>query len=156
MYPGVMARRWWLVKSEPSEYSWHDLARSRYGVWDGVRNVTACNHLRSMTHGDLVLVYHTGQNNREILGVAQVMKEAYRDPTARAGDWSAVDLAPLAPLKAPVSLAQIKQDPELGGMLILRRPRLSVAPVSEREFSRVLELGQITLAGVPAATPVGG
>lgn len=136
-----MTLRHWLVKSEPSSYSWEDLVKDQRTSWDGVRNFEARNNLRRMTQGDRVLFYHSNQG-KQIVGLAQVVKEPYADPKARDGDWSAVDLAPVKPLKVPVGLATIQGEPLLAKMSLLKRSRLSVQPVSDVEFRRILELAQ--------------
>src|SRR5690606_18692611 len=105
----------WLVKSEPDAYAWDDLVRDGRTVWDGVRNALARRHLAAMRRGDLVLYYHSNVG-KEVVGVARVVREAYPDPTARSGDWLAVDLEPVKPLAKPVSLAAIKADPALAGL----------------------------------------
>ena len=135
-----MAKSYWLAKSEPFKYPWSQLVADKRTVWEGVRNFEARNNLRAMKKGDLVLFYHSSEG-KEVVGIAKVAKEAYADPTADEGDWSVVDLAPHKALKTPVSLAAIKADKSLSNMLLLRRSRLSVVPVSEAEFERILALG---------------
>jgi predicted RNA-binding protein with PUA-like domain len=129
----------WLVKQEPSDYSWANLVQDGKTAWTGVRNFAARNHLRAMVRGDEVLFYHSG-TGKEIVGVARVLKAAYPDPTADEGDWSAVDLAPVKPLLKPVSLAIIKADRILAGMPLVRQSRLSVMPVTPAQFERTLKL----------------
>lgn len=129
----------WLVKEEPANFAWAAFAREGVTVWSGVRNYQARNHLRAMPRGDPVLYYHSGKRP-EIVGLARVAREAYPDPTARSGDWSAVDLEPVRPLLRSVTLAEIKRDPALAGLPLLRQPRLSVMPVSAAEFARLLAL----------------
>lgn len=138
------SQSYWLVKSEPSTYSWEDLVREQRTTWDGVRNFEARNNLRQMRSGDLVLFYHSNQG-KAIVGVAKVVRDAYPDPKARAGDWSAVDLAPIQALKAPVELATIHADSRFSNMALVKRSRLSVQPVTAIEFRRVLELGQTSV-----------
>ncbi len=130
----------WLIKTEPGEYAWDDLVRDGRTVWTGVRNFQARNNLRAMKRGDPCLVYHSVAA-REIVGVAKVAKAAYPDPTAKEGDWSCVDVVPAFSLKRPVTLAQIKADPRLRAMALVRNSRLSVSPVTQAESSRILELG---------------
>ncbi|MEJ2367135.1 MAG: EVE domain-containing protein [Acidobacteriota bacterium] len=137
----------WLIKSEPSAYSWDDLNRDGSTAWDGVRNYQARNNLRAMKKGDLALYYHS-VSAKEIVGVARVTREAFPDPTAREGDWSAVGVAPAAPMKQPVSLSQIKQTRELADMALLRQSRLSVCPVARREFEKILSMGGLDRAAV--------
>ena len=132
---------YWLIKSEPDEYSYQDLVAEGTGMWDGVRNYAARNHLRSMKKGDLVLFYHSRQG-LEVVGICQAVKEAYPDPTAEKGDWSAVDFKAVKPLKKPVPLSDIKKEPSLQEMPLVRIGRLSVMPVTEEEFKKVLEMGE--------------
>jgi predicted RNA-binding protein with PUA-like domain len=136
--------RYFLVKSEPYKYAFDALVRDEKTRWDGVRNFEARNNLRAMALGDLLLYYHSNEG-KAVVGVAKVVRTAYPDPTAEEGDWSAVDVAPVKALKAPVTLETIKADPKLADMLLLRRSRLSVVPVTPVEFKRVLELGKTKL-----------
>jgi predicted RNA-binding protein with PUA-like domain len=136
-----MAKGYWLVKQEPKEYPWRELVREGGCSWEGVRNYQARNQLRSMRAGDLVLYYHSVQG-KEVVGIAKVKREAYPDPTAERGDWSAVDLIPVKTIAKPVSLADIKADPVLFRMPLIRQSRLSVMPVTAEQFRRVLELGE--------------
>lgn len=131
----------WLLKSEPDAYSWDDLVRQKRGVWDGVRNFEARNNLRAMKVGDRALFYHSVKEKR-VVGVARIVREAYPDPTAKEGDWSVVEVEPLAPLAHPVTLDEIKSDALLSEMAIVRKSRLSVAPVTKAQFDRVLALGK--------------
>ena len=139
-----MARSYWLVKQEPEAYSWDDFVREGKTYWDGVRNYQARNNLRAMKQGDLVFFYHS-VSDKEIVGVAKVTREHYPDPTAKVGDWSVVDLAPVKPMKQPVSLAQIKADKSLENIALIKQSRLSVMPIAEAEFRRILELGETKL-----------
>jgi len=129
---------YWLVKSEPSTYSYDQLEKDGQTVWDGVRNYAARLHLRAMKKGDEVLYYHS-MEDLNIVGIAKVSKEAYQDPTTK-DDWSAVDLKPHKKLKKQVSLDQIKKDKRLKEMALVRISRLSVQPVTEKEFKIVMEL----------------
>jgi predicted RNA-binding protein with PUA-like domain len=138
------ATTFWLVKQEPADYPWARLAADRGTAWTGVRSFPARNHLRTMKAGDLVLFYHSG-TGKEIVGVARVAKAAYPDPTAKEGDWSSIDLAPVRPLKHAVSLAVIKADAVLRAMPLVRQSRLSVMPVTPAQFARVLDLAQTKL-----------
>ena len=135
---------YWLVKSEPYDYSFQDLIKDQKTMWDGVRNYAARNHLRAMRKGDNVLFYHS-KKGLEVVGVCEVHKEYYPDPTAEKGDWSVVDLVPVKPLSKPVSLKTIKAHPALQNMALVRINRLSVSPVSETEFVTILELSETTL-----------
>ena len=134
-----MPKQYWLVKQEPDSYAWTAFVADGKAAWTGVRNFQARNNLRAMKTGDLVLYYHSNVG-KEVVGLARVVKKAYADPTAEEGDWSCVDLAPVKPLKQPVTLAQLKADPATKEMLLVTHSRLSVMPVSEPVFRRVLEL----------------
>jgi predicted RNA-binding protein with PUA-like domain len=133
-----------LIKSEPYKYAFDALVRDKKTRWDGVRNFEARNNLRAMAVGDLLLYYHSNEG-KAVVGIAKVVRTAYPDPTADEGDWSAVDVAPVKPLKVPVTLEAIKADAKLADMRLLRRSRLSVVPVTPVEFKRVLELGETKL-----------
>jgi predicted RNA-binding protein with PUA-like domain len=139
-----MTKNYWLAKSEPSTYSWEDLCRDKHTRWDGVRNFEARNNLRAMKKGDLVLYYHSGEG-KEIVGIAKVVKEAYADPTASEGDWSAVDLAPVKPLARPVALAALKSDKALANLAVVRKPRISVVGISPAEFAHILAMAETQL-----------
>ncbi|MGQ9864445.1 MAG: EVE domain-containing protein, partial [Bacteroidia bacterium] len=130
----------WLVKSEPQEYSFQDLAQEGRVVWDGVRNFQARRYLAQMQMGDKVLFYHSVQE-KAIVGLAQVVRTAFPDPqNAR---WLAVELAYLAPLH-PIPLTRIKSDPKLQKLLLVRQPRLSVMPVPEELFHYICYLGSVS------------
>lgn len=129
----------WLVKQEPSAYSWETFAREGKTAWTGVRNFQARNHLRAMRPGDPVLFYHS-VTGKSVVGIAEVARAAYPDPTAGEGDWSCVDLRPVKPLDPPVPLEQIKTDPALAGIGLLRQSRLSVMPLTADEFQAVTKL----------------
>jgi len=131
----------WLVKQEPEDYSWADLVKDGRTAWTGVRSFAARIHLRAMKRGDLVFFYHS-VTDKEVVGIARVAKEAYPDPTAEDGDWSCVDLAPAKRLDQPVSLAAIKSDPILKEVLLVKQSRLSVMPLTEAQFGRMLKLGK--------------
>jgi predicted RNA-binding protein with PUA-like domain len=128
----------WLVKSEPSVYSFDQLIKDKSTVWSGVRNYAARLHLRGMKKGDEVFYYHSNEGT-DIVGIAKVIKEAYQDPTTDDDRWVAVDLEPVRRLKNPVSLDQIKADKRLTEMALVRIGRLSVQPVADREWKIVLE-----------------
>jgi predicted RNA-binding protein with PUA-like domain len=130
---------YWLVKSEPSTYSWDQLVKDKKTTWDGVRNYAARIHLRSMKRGDEVLYYHSNQGT-EIVGIAKVEKEAYQDPTTTDTNWVAVDLKAFKRLKNPVTLVQIKADKRLKEMALVRIGRLSVQPVTEKEWRIIMEM----------------
>ncbi|TAE41994.1 MAG: EVE domain-containing protein [Runella slithyformis] len=130
----------WLVKSEPFVYSYDDLQRDGRGTWDGVRNYQARNNLQAMRLNDLVLFYHSNEG-LAVVGVAQVMKEAYPDPTTDDARWVVVDLAPVLRLDRPVTLAQIKTDNRLNEIALIKQSRLSVMPIKPQEFDLILSLG---------------
>lgn len=132
---------YWLVKSEPDVYSFDRLVAEGNARWDGVRNYQARNNLRAMKTGDLCLFYHSNIG-LEIVGIARVCTEHYPDPTAEKGDWSAVDIEPVCPLKRPVSLTEIKAHPALQQFGLVRNPRLSVMPATPEEFHTLLALGE--------------
>jgi predicted RNA-binding protein with PUA-like domain len=136
-----MAKQHWLVKQEPEAYSWSNLLKDGRTAWTGVRNFQARNNLRTMKKGDFVFFYHS-VSEKQVVGLARVEKEHYPDVTADEGDWSAVDIAPLKTLSKPVTLDQIKGDKVLGNMKLVRQSRLSVTPLTEAEFNRLLELSE--------------
>lgn len=131
----------WLVKQEPTAYSWQDFVRDGKTAWTGVRNFQARIHLRAMKKGDRVLFYHSVAE-KSVVGIAEVSRTAYPDPTAKEGDWSCVDLKPLSPLNHPVSLASIRQEPALAAIGLIRQSRLSVMPLSKPEFDAVINLSK--------------
>ena len=134
-----MATRYWLVKQEPEAYPWSQLVADKKTAWTGVRNFQARNHLRAMKTGDAVLYYHS-VTGKQIVGIAEVVREAYPDPSATEGDWSVVDLAPRQPLKVPVDLATLKTDPITQDMPLIKQSRLSVMSLEPAVFQRILEL----------------
>lgn len=129
---------YWLIKSEPSVYSWDQLVKDKQTVWDGVRNYAARIHLKAMKKGDELFFYHSNEGV-EIVGIAKVAKEYYPDPTSEGDTWVVVDVKPVRKLKNPVSLADIKADKRLKDMALVRLGRLSVQPVTEQEWQIVLE-----------------
>jgi predicted RNA-binding protein with PUA-like domain len=131
----------WLVKQEPEAYSWDDLVRDRQTEWTGVRNFQARNNLRQMSVGDAVLYYHTGKD-KSVVGIAEVAKAAYPDPTADDPSWIAVDIKPVKKLAQPVSLADIKATAKLRDFLLVRQSRLSVMPVTAEEFATIVAMGK--------------
>lgn len=133
--------RHWLLKTEPEEFSWSDLVASGRACWDGVRNLQARNNLRAMQVGDVALIYHTGKQ-RAAIGRARVCKTAYPDPTAQQAIWSAVDVEPVEPLPRPVTLAEIKANPVFADSPLVRRPRLSVVPLTPEEFSALIRMSE--------------
>ena len=126
-------KKFWLVKQEPAAYSWANFVADGKTSWTGVRNYTARNNLRAMRKSDAVLFYHS-VSDKAVVGTARVIREAYSDPTAMDGDWSAVDLAPEKALPRPVTLDEIKRNPRLKEIALLRLSRLSVQPVTSVEF----------------------
>jgi predicted RNA-binding protein with PUA-like domain len=135
-----MTTQYWLVKSEPETYSWDDLVRDRRTDWTGVRNYAARLHLKAMRPGDEVYFYHSNEG-KSVVGIAKVTKAAFPDATADEDGWVAVELAPVAALKQPVTLAQIKAEPALKDIALVRQGRLSVMPLKAAEFSRIRKLG---------------
>lgn len=130
---------YWLVKSEPSTYGWDDLVRDKQTAWTGVRNYAARGHLNAMKKGDEVLFYHS-MDTTEVVGIAKVVKESYKDPTTDDDRWVCVDLKPVKKLKNPVTLATVKQDKRLANMALVRIGRLSCQPVTDAEWKVVMEL----------------
>ncbi len=130
---------YWLVKSEPSKYSWEQFVKDGKTFWDGVRNYAARNNLRDMKKGDEVFFYHSNEG-LAIVGIAKVVKEAYQDPTTEETAWLVVDLKPVRKIKKPVSLQQIKEDGRLKDMDLLRLGRLSVQQVKEEEWKIVMQM----------------
>jgi predicted RNA-binding protein with PUA-like domain len=130
---------YWLAKSEPEAYSWQTFLKDGKTAWTGVRNFQARNNLRAMKRGDLVLFYHS-VSEKQVVGIAKVVKEAYADPTAQEGDWSCVDIAPLKTLARPVSLEEIKADKLLKEMPLVKQSRLSVTPLTASQFEKLLKL----------------
>ena len=131
---------YWILKTEPSTYSFADLQRDKTAVWDGVKNPVALKHLRAMQRGDEVLVYHTG-DEKAVIGRARVAKTAYPDPKKKDARLVVVDLAAGARLPAAVTLAAIRADPAFRDLPLVRMPRLSVQPVSETQWKRLLKMG---------------
>ena len=136
--------QYWLVKSEPGEYSFQDLLKDGKTMWEGVRNYAARNNLRAMKKGDLVFFYHS-VNGKEVVGIAQVDREYYPDPAATMGEWLVVDITPVKPLAKPVNLKTIKATPELQNIALVRIGRLSVMPLEKMEFEKILALGETML-----------
>ena len=130
----------WLVKQEPSAYSWDRFVKDGGAAWTGVRNFQARNNLKAMRKGDRVLYYHS-VSGKQVVGVAAVTRQAYPDPTAKSGDWVCVDLKPVKPLGCPVTLDQIKKTPDLDEIPLLKNSRLSVMPLTEEEYDTILHIG---------------
>jgi predicted RNA-binding protein with PUA-like domain len=136
-----MGKSYWMVKQEPEAYSWDNLVKDGGTAWTGVRNFQARNNLRSMKKGDLVFFYHS-VSEKQVVGIAKVAKENYPDKTADEGDWSAVDLQPVKPLKTPVTLEAMKKDAVLKEMPLIKQSRLSVVPMTDKQAERLLVLGE--------------
>lgn len=132
---------YWMVKQEPETYSWEDLVKDGRTDWTGVRNYQARNNLRTMKTGDRVLFYHSGKE-KAVVGVAEVVKAAYVDPTADDEQWVAVDLKPVKPFKNPVPLAAIRYDKRLSDLPLIRQSQLSVMPLTKDEFDTILATGE--------------
>lgn len=126
----------WLVKSEPEVYSWDQFVKDKKTYWDGVRNYQARNNMREMEKGDLVIFYHSG-DERSAVGIAEVVKTAYQDPTTEDEAWVVVDLKPVRPLKNPVTLATIKSTKGFENIALVKQGRLSVLPLTKKEFELI-------------------
>jgi predicted RNA-binding protein with PUA-like domain len=133
---------YWLVKSEPFKYSWDDFVKDKVTFWDGVRNYAARLHMMNMKKGDEVFFYHSNEG-LEIVGIAKVVKEHYQDPTTEDDRWVVVDLKAIKKLKNPVSLKQMKADKRLSNLALIKISRLSVSPVSDKEWDVILELANV-------------
>jgi predicted RNA-binding protein with PUA-like domain len=131
----------WMVKQEPETYSWDDFVTDGKTDWSGVRNYQARNNLREMKAGDNVLFYHSGKQ-KAVVGIAEVLKAAYADPTADDDQWVAVDLKPLKPLEIPVQLAAIRYDKRLSALPLIRQSQLSVMPLTKDEFDAIVSMGK--------------
>lgn len=132
---------YWLIKSEPNEYSYDDLVKLEKDHWDGVRNYQARNNLKAMKPGDLAFFYHS-VNEKAIVAIAECVSEFYQDPTTTDDRWVVVDFVPHKKLKRPISLAEIKQKDELANMVLLKNSRLSVQPVKQEEFDFILKMSE--------------
>ena len=133
---------YWLLKSEPAKYSWDQMVKDKRTHWDGVRNFQAAANMRAMKKGDRAFFYHSNEG-KEIVGVVEIVKPFYPDASDDSGKFGLVDVAPVVPAGRPVTLAEMKQVPELAGMALLRQSRLSVCPVSDREWQVICRLGDI-------------
>ena len=130
----------WLVKSEPSSYSWDNLVKDGRTNWNGVRNPQATANLKGMKTGDRVFFYHSNEG-LEIVGIAEIMREFYPDPADKTGRFGMVDVKPVEPLKKPVTLAAIKAEPKLADFALVRQSRLSVMPVSAEQWKLICKMG---------------
>jgi predicted RNA-binding protein with PUA-like domain len=133
--------KFWLVKQEPSKYSWEEFLKDKKTYWDGVRNYQARNNLKEMKKGDQVLFYHSVVG-KQVMGVAQVTRESYPDPTTDDPAWVVVDLKPVKSLKIPVTLEQVKSHPKLKDISLIKQSRLSVMPLTQSEFKIIMDLGK--------------
>ena len=135
---------YWLVKTEPEEFSWDDQVKrgGKGEPWSGVRNFTARRHLKTMKKGDLAFFYHTG-DEKQVVGIVEVIREAYTDPTDEAAVFKAVDVKAVKPLPKPVTLATVKADKRLKEMVLAKQPRLSVQPVTAEEWKIICGLGEV-------------
>ncbi len=133
---------YWLIKSEPFKYSWDQFVKDGKTFWDGVRNYAARNNLKAMKKGDQVFFYHSNEG-LEIVGIAEVVKEAYQDPTTDDPNWVVVDFKPLKALPKPVTLVELKADPFFADMDLIRLSRLSVGAVKATEYKKILKLGGV-------------
>lgn len=136
--------KYWLVKTEPDTFSWYDLEKNGFTHWDGVRNYQARNYLSAMSKGDKVFVYHSGKE-KSIVGIAEIAREHYPDPTDVTGKWIAVGLVPLKKLPQQIPLWKIKSEVGLATLPLIRQPRLSVMPLTEQEVDLLLQLANICL-----------
>ncbi|HEX5327277.1 MAG TPA: EVE domain-containing protein [Acetobacteraceae bacterium] len=132
--------QYWLVKTEPDAFSWDEQVANGVEPWTGVRNHTAKNNLKAMQVGDRAFFYHSGVG-KEIVGVVEVVRAAYPDPTADSGDWVAVDMRTVGPMPRPVTLAAIKADPKFADLELVRQSRLSVVPVGKAHWERICRMG---------------
>lgn len=130
---------YWLMKTEPSTYSWEDLVKDKKTVWDGVRNFQARNNMSAMKKGDRVFIYHS-MSDKSIIGIAKISKEGYPDPNAT--DWVVVEIVPEKKLKKSITLAEIKGNKKLQNMVLVKNSRLSVQPVREEEFDRIIVMSE--------------
>jgi predicted RNA-binding protein with PUA-like domain len=133
--------KYWLLKSEPSSYSWEQLVKDGHTHWNGVRNFQAAANLKAMKKGDQVFFYHSNEG-KEIVGIAEITREAYPDPGDPEGRFVMVDVKPIKPVKAPVSLVAIKAEPKLADFKLVRQGRLSVVPVTAEEWRLICKMGQ--------------
>ena len=143
----IKLMNFWLVKQEPSQYNWDQFVMDKETYWDGVRNYQARNNLKKMKKGDLVFFYHSVVG-KEIKGIAKVSKEYYPDPTSDNSNWVVVNLKPYKPLSVPVTLDDIKNQLKLSNIALIKQSRLSVMPLTKKEFKIILKMGNTKLAGL--------
>jgi predicted RNA-binding protein with PUA-like domain len=134
---------YWLLKSEPAKYSWDQMVADGRTHWDGVRNHQAANNMRAMQPGDRAFFYHSNEG-RDIVGIVEIVRPFYPDPDDASGRFGLVDVAPVMPVKKPVSLSALKAVPELRDMALLRQSRLSVCPVSNQEWQVICRMAEIS------------
>jgi len=151
MSESLIVMNYWLVKQEPEAYSWDDFVRDGGTVWTGVRNFLARNNLRAMKRSDRVLFYHS-VSEKAVRGEAKVSREAYPDPTASEGDWSCVEIQPVAEFARPVSLEEIKRHPELAQVPLIRQSRLSVMALTKAEYEAIRGLSRKKAGSAGALT----
>lgn len=145
-----MPRRYWLMKSEPNKYSWDMLVKDGSTYWDGVRNYEARNNLQAMKVGDLALYYHSNVG-KEVVGVTRIIKESYQDPTTQDDRWVVVEIEPVVECAQPVTLADIRTEPALADISLVKRGRISVVPVERLEFQKILRMAKTVLPAAGAA-----
>jgi predicted RNA-binding protein with PUA-like domain len=146
-----MTMAYWLMKTEPAEFSWDDQVKrgAKGEAWSGVRNFTARRHLKEMKKGEKFFFYHTG-DQKQVVGIGEVIREHYPDPTAEKGEpWVAVTTGAVEPLPQPVTLAAVKADPKLKGMILAKYPRLSVQPVTAEQWKLICKMGGLATAAKP-------
>jgi predicted RNA-binding protein with PUA-like domain len=134
---------YWLLKSEPAKYSWDRMVGDKRTHWDGVRNFQAAANMRAMKEGDRAFFYHSNEG-KDIVGIVEIVRPFYPDPNDASGKFGLVDVAAVCPLGKPVSLAEMKQVPELAGMALLRQSRLSVCPVTDKEWEVLCGLAEVS------------
>lgn len=132
---------YWLMKSEPGAWSWDDQVRGGAAEWDGVRNYQAANNMKAMKIGDLAFFYHS-VNEKQVVGIVEVVKEYYPDPTDASGRFGMVDVKAVRPFEQPVTLADIKAEPSLSNLALVRQSRLSVLPVEKAEWRQICKMGK--------------
>lgn len=132
---------YWLMKSEPDVFSYDDLVKKGREHWDGVRNYTARNNLRAMKKGDLAFFYHSN-TDKAVIGIIEIVKEAYQDPTTKEEQWVCVDVAPKEKLKNPVYLIDVKANPKLAEMKLVKLGRLSVMDITKKEFDEIMRMSR--------------
>lgn len=133
--------KYWLMKSEPDVFSFDDLIRKKQEAWDGVRNYTARNNMRAMKKGDIALFYHSNID-KAVVGIMEIVKEAYQDPTTDNEAWVCVDVAPIEKLKNPVTLAAIKANSKLAEIKLIKQSRLSVCDITKAEYNEIIKMSK--------------